>query len=768
MHFLMSSASKYARRFAFAAFVTFAVSLTINAQYFKLPGSFTYANIPARPGNQVFDLSPDGKMGIALRNSFNNAHNPVITTFHPLFGDQFDTKSFGFGPLEVRLAKVGNSLRAVVLTSQGGPRRIYLFDVSDTGQLTEIGFTDLTDSNADAGSTMVLSGAAGLGWTVVHTNSGFELVCFSLTNGAIVKRFGVGSTENLVLNEGPGRRVIAFRTGSNLKIVNVLDPANPIETASVPLVRNDEFSASPTDEIAFSADGRYAFVVNQFHNFAAVDLNTKQVVATLDSSFRFFRIESFEDSQRRLLAVLSSSTGTVNSSALLLIDATNPSQLTILKNISPAPVEHFKFSNDGSRLFAASPSRLIAFNLPDFTTIWEQPTTDNPIRSNGLRVYGPDNEIFGAWWFHDGTGNGALLGAFPAAGVPNVSLSDSVTVTETVGGVNANFTVTLSAPTSHRVTINYTTIDVTAEQNSDYTATSGALVLQPGATSGSVAVPILDDLSDEADETLTFKIAPNLGNITDAESTITIIDNDPPPSISIADGAGAVEGSGFPGSLTSFIVTLSAPSGQTISVSWAPAPNTASVSDYFNFASTITFFPGEMQKEIVVPIVPDKLSEGDESFFVNLSNPTSGTIADGQATGTILDDDAPVLATEQNSQRAIALDAVTFVRDPFTLNNLNYFGTDKRTRIAFFTTNLILTAGLVVTAEATDAQQVVHQLPVEFVGNMKSFVPVVPEAPAMTQITVRIPDSITNAGDLAVRITARGRTSNAVLIGVKP
>lgn len=123
--------------------------------------------------------------------------------------------------------------------------------------------------------------------------------------------------------------------------------------------------------------------------------------------------------------------------------------------------------------------------------------------------------------------------------------------------------------------------------------------------------------------------------------------------------------------------------------------------------------------------------------------------------------------TEQNSQRAIALDAVTFVRDPFNLNNLNYFGSDKRTRTAF-TTNLILTAGLVVTAEATDAQQMVHQLPVEFVGSVETFVPVVPEAPTMMQIIVRIPESITNAGDLSVRITARGRTSNAVLIGVKP
>ena len=769
MHFLISSTAQCVRTFAFAALVMFTVSLTVNAQYFELPGSFTYANIPFRPGNQVFDISPDGKMGIALRNDAANPHSPVITTFHPLFGDQFDTKTFGFGPLEVRLAKVGDNLRPVVLTSQGGPRRIYLFDISATGQLTEIGFTDLTDSNADAGSNMVLSGAAGLGWTVVHTNSGFELVCFSLTNGAIVKRSGLAAVpESLVLNEGPGRRVIAFRAGSNLKIVNVLDPTNPTETASVPLVRNEEFSGFPTDEIAFSADGRYAFVANQLHNFAAVDLNTKQVVATLDSSFRFFRIESFEDGQRRLLALYSAPTGTQNSSALLLVDATNPSQLQILKNISPAPVERFKFSKDGSRLFAASPSRFVVLNLPDFTTNWETPTPNSPIRTQEMRVYGPDDEIIAGWWYHDGRGNGALIGAFPSSAPPSVTLSDSVTVDETVGGVNANFTVTLSAATTHRVTIEYQTLTGTATPNSDFTATSGALVLQPGTTSGSVSIPVLDDLLDEANEIFRFKVTPNLGNIADPHRTVTINDNDPPPSISITAGAAAAEGDAFPGSLVSFMINLSAPSGQDILVSYATSPNTASTNDFFNASGTFTLVAGETEHEIVVPVLPDRLSEGDEFFFVNLTSFTNATLNHGRATGTILDDDPVVLALEQNSQRGIAHDAVTFVREPFTFSNPNYFGTDQRTRIALFSTNFIVTPGLVVTAQAVDAQQVVHQLPVEFVGQVKSFVPVIPQAPVLTQIIVRLPETIGMPGDLQVRIITRGRSSNAVLIGVKP
>lgn len=764
-----SSAVRSASTFAFAAVLTLFFSLTANAQYFTLPGNFGYTN--SRPDNRVLDISPDGKMGVALRNDPVAGHPALITTFDPLSGDQFDSKTFGFGPLEVRLAKVGSNLRAVVLTSQGGPRRIYLFDVSATGQLTEIGFTDLTTSAGDAGSNMVLSGAAGLGWVSVDTNASIddELVCFSLTNGAIVKRSLLsGRPGSLILNEGPSRRNIAYRGGVNFKVVNVLDPAQPVETASVTLPTNGETSALfDVDEVAFSTDGRYAFFVNQFHNFAAIDLNTKQIVATLDSSFRFARIESFENGQQRLLALYSGPTGTVNTSAFLLVDATNPAQLTILKNISPAPVERFKFSNDGSRLFAASATRLVAFNLPDLTTIWEQPTPKSPTRSNQLHVHGPDNEIIGAWSFNDGTANGALLGAFPSTTPPNVTVSDSVTVTETSGGVNANFTVTLSAPTTHRVTINYAATDETAQHDADFTPASGSVVLQPGTTSGNLSISILDDVLDEANETLKLKFAPNFGNITNAERTITIVDNDPPPSISIGDSAAVTELDSFPAFLSSFPVTLSAPSGQTISVMWAAATNTAAVNDFLVTFGTVTFFPGETTHEIVIPIIPDTYAEGDETFFINLSKPANAGLIDGQGVGKIIDDDAPVLATEQNSQRGIAFDAVTLVRDPFSITNQSYFGTDKRTRVAIYTNNLELSPGLQVTVEAVDAQQVVHQLPVEFVGNVPGFL-VGRNLPIVAQIIVRLPEGITNAGDLQVSVTARGRTSNKVLIGVKP
>ena len=146
---------------------------------------------------------------------------------------------------------------------------------------------------------------------------------------------------------------------------------------------------------------------------------------------------------------------------------------------------------------------------------------------------------------------------------------------------------------------------------------------------------------------------------------------------------------------------------------------------------------------------------------MNLAAPTNATIADNQGVGTIVDDDAPILATEQNSQRALALDLVTFVRDPFAVTNSHYFGSDKRTRIILFATNLSLTPGLVVTAKAVDSQQTNYALPVEFVGSLPAFL-------GSTQVVVKLPDGIVNAGDLQVSITVRGRTSNIVLVGVTP
>jgi hypothetical protein len=90
-----------------------------------------------------------------------------------------------------------------------------------------------------------------------------------------------------------------------------------------------------------------------------------------------------------------------------------------------------------------------------------------------------------------------------------------------------------------------------------------------------------------------------------------------------------------------FNLTLSAPSGNTVTVDFATANGSATApSDYVSVGGTVTFAPGEVSKQVTVQTVGDTLAEANETYSVNLSNPTNATIAgSGFGLGTITNND---------------------------------------------------------------------------------------------------------------------------------
>src|SRR5690606_18410754 len=91
-----------------------------------------------------------------------------------------------------------------------------------------------------------------------------------------------------------------------------------------------------------------------------------------------------------------------------------------------------------------------------------------------------------------------------------------------------------------------------------------------------------------------------------------------------------------------FTVTLSAASGQTVSVNYASNNGTATAgSDYTAVSGILTFAPGQTTQTITVPITNDMLAEPSETFNVVLSTPSNATIAVSTGVGTILDNDQP-------------------------------------------------------------------------------------------------------------------------------
>jgi len=246
---------------------------------------------------------------------------------------------------------------------------------------------------------------------------------------------------------------------------------------------------------------------------------------------------------------------------------------------------------------------------------------------------------------------GTGRGGYRRTGVPDppisIATSDCAATEGDAGTVSCSFSVSLSWASSQTVSLAYATADGTAVAGQDYAAASGTLTFPPGTTARTVAVTVIGDLMDEADETFTLNLtAPVNATIADAQGLGTIVDNDPPPAVSISDCA-AVEGD--TGSAPcSFTVSLSAPSSFTAGVSWATANGTAQAgSDYTAASGTVSFAPGTSSQPVSVPVLGDTAVETDEFFFVNLSNPTGATLGDGQGVGTIGDDDAPSLSSDE-------------------------------------------------------------------------------------------------------------------------
>ena len=263
--------------------------------------------------------------------------------------------------------------------------------------------------------------------------------------------------------------------------------------------------------------------------------------------------------------------------------------------------------------------------------------------------------------------SGAILGTDTATGVIRdddeprvVSVSDAAG-DETVGELA--FAVTLDAAAAVEVALGYATADGTALAGSDYEAASGTLTFAPGETAKTIRVVVLDDGLDEADEeTFAVTLSEPSGAILGTDTATGVIrDDDEPPAVSVSDAAGYET----VGELA-FAVTLDGPSALQVSVGYATADGTATAGEDYEAASgMLTFAPGEVSRTVRVTVIDDAADEPDEETFVlALAAADGAMVADGEATGTIRDDDlAPPSAIGGLPAAALCVGGVAFELD---------------------------------------------------------------------------------------------------------
>ena len=229
--------------------------------------------------------------------------------------------------------------------------------------------------------------------------------------------------------------------------------------------------------------------------------------------------------------------------------------------------------------------------------------------------------------------DGTATGTINDNDVVSLSIADA-TVVE---GNTARFDVTLSPASARTVRVSYATANGTAVAGTDYTAKNGTLIFSAGNLHQTILVPTRLDSDVEQDETFTVMLSSPTDEATIQRSVATgTISDDDLPTLSIANAT--VE----EGDTAQFVVTLSAPNMNSVTVTYQTASGSATEgTDYAATRGTLSFgtSASTQTRTISVPTIGDEIDEPNETFTVTLSGPDGATVQSGPATGTITDDD---------------------------------------------------------------------------------------------------------------------------------
>ena len=157
--------------------------------------------------------------------------------------------------------------------------------------------------------------------------------------------------------------------------------------------------------------------------------------------------------------------------------------------------------------------------------LWWTTLLDEADETIVVTLSSPSNATLGANTAHTYTINDNDATPTVAFGIASSSGAESVTP--------ANLAVSLSAQSGQTVTVAYAVTGGTATIGVDYTLAAGTLTFNPGDTAENISIAVVDDLLDEADETIVVTLfSPSNATLgTNMAHTYTINDNDAAPTV---------------------------------------------------------------------------------------------------------------------------------------------------------------------------------------------------------------------------------------------
>ncbi|WP_258079733.1 putative Ig domain-containing protein [Xanthomonas arboricola] len=273
----------------------------------------------------------------------------------------------------------------------------------------------------------------------------------------------------------------------------------------------------------------------------------------------------------------------------------------------------------------------------------------NPSGAQGTQIvtytHNGDSATSDTFPLEDGRGDTITVNITITPNQPTLSINN-VSVNEgNAGTTNATFTVSLSQPAgTGGVSFDIATADGTATAGVDYVASSlTGQTIPAGSSSATFTVLVNGDTLSEPNETFFVNVSNVTGaSVGDGQGQGTIVNDDALPALSIDDVSVNEGNSGT--TTATFTVSLSAASGQTVSVNYITADGTATAgSDYAARSGTLTFAPGVTAQGVAITVNGDTAVEPNETFSVGLSGASNASIARATGTGTIVNDDVVVV-----------------------------------------------------------------------------------------------------------------------------
>jgi hypothetical protein len=153
--------------------------------------------------------------------------------------------------------------------------------------------------------------------------------------------------------------------------------------------------------------------------------------------------------------------------------------------------------------------------------------------------------------------------AGPGSG-PELSIEGGRVAEGDSGRRSVTLVVTLSAPATKLVTVDYATADGSATAGEDYQERSGRLRFPPGVTSRGVEVPVLGDNNEEGDEDFVVTLADAAGAALARTSAVAlVIDDDERGSVTL-QASGPRELHARAGQMVALEVRLSSDGGEPV------------------------------------------------------------------------------------------------------------------------------------------------------------------------------------------------------------